>query len=999
MNITRKNFLRLTSATTMAAAIEAVVTACGGGGGGDSTSSSASPSTGTGTGTTPTGTTTPGISNASSGTGDGTTITPPTTPPASPSKSGYWSNPLTWASAGTPAGFIPTASDNIYISSAQTVYLDGDAVCATLTIYGTLRSLDTPTQNINLTTGNINVMGSGALQIGTEAAPFPAAYKATITLNGAEVGRVSRTVQGSRLGFSNSGEGRSIRVEAGGALRLVGAPLTYTRTKLNAHAAAGASSFTLADNTGWKTGDEIVIGTTDFYGVAEPEKLTLNRDASGFNVSTTTPIAAARWGVMQYVTNTGMSVTPGALTGAPVNTPTQLDERAFVINLTRNIIVQGANDTAWTSNKFGAHCMFMGRASEVILNRVQFRRVGQAGALGRYPIHWHMMSYSMPSGMNAVSDGTFLGSAIGNHYAKSCSISESGQRMMTIHGTHGVTLDANVGYDITGHAIFLEDGSEQNNFITDNVVIKVRAPTATNKLLNHDIPADPVSNGYQGVGITGFNGSSGIWNTNPNNSIIGNWINNAEGTGIWNAFALKCFGLSTNVAIAPNNFVFKAFQNNIAFGNKGVGVQTNRPPVDDIGNTGDGATYTYLANFQNSPVVGTQVFKNSAGGYSNRVSLASYQYFVCADNAGMDVFGQSSGGTATNFLNVGESLNNSTSKAISSVRAAFATYHELLNFQNGIVVNFPWIDGVFPTTSNTKAGGGMFRLDDLYTLGIFFFSQVSGNMRINSPTTYRTKPPNIDGSPLATGSGSGSRNWTLAGAIRDLNGNFVPAGNHWVYDDPFFTYEATSPTQVVPFGNNGVYTSDRYFSVGNFNHTDDSGLDFQMNLPMAVTRLDTTNTTQGVWIVGDGLVSPQLGWMRHFSPKNGGRYKLQFPGHIATTVVQFDVNAMDNASDIFLIGVEWSNNVPAKVYQRAEHFNSYTGNVPNNPGNSSISRVLTLTTSFSNVLADTTGTIYWQDTTNNTVWFQVRVGSLALANTYFDPYINIYKSVSIAITA
>lgn len=996
MNITRKNFLRLTSAATVSTAIGAAVTACGGGGGGgggggSSASSSTSSGSGTGTGTgTPTG----------SGAGDGTVITPPTVPPATPSATGFWSDPATWAGPGVPAGYIPTAADNIYITSAQTVYLDSTAICATLTVYGTLRSLPSPTGNISLTTGNINVMGSGVLQIGTDVSPFPAAYTATITLNGAEVGRVTRNVNGTNLGFSNSGEGRSIRVEAGGVLSLVGSAPTYKRTKLNAHAAAGANSFTLMDNTGWKANDEIVIGTTDFYGVSVPEKLTLSANASGAVVTTTSAIATKRWGLLQYVTDSGMSLTPGALTGAPSGAPTVLDERAFVINLTRNIVVQGANDIPWTSNKFGAHCMFMGRTSTIKLDGVQFRRMGQAGALGRYPIHWHMMSFNMPSGVNAVSDGTFLGAVVGSHYAKNCSISESSQRMITIHGTQGVTLDSNVGFDITGHAIFLEDGSEQDNIITNNVVMKVRAPTSTNKLLNHDVAASAV--GTEFIGVTGVNGTSGIWFTNPKNTLNGNWVNDAAGTGIWNAFATQCFGLSIGVAISPYTKIFTSFQNNIAYGCNGVGVQTNRPPINDKGDLSDSTTYQ--GSFFTNPVIGTQVFKNRAGGYSNRVLDAQYQSFICADNAGMDVFGQAQNerSIAVNFLNVAESLNNSTSLAVSSKRTAFATYHELLNFQNGIVVGYSYISGSFYNDSSLATGGGIFRLEDLYLQPIFTFYADTGNKLINTPAPYRSKPPNIDGASLAIPSKPGFyRNWTLAGAIKDVNGMFVQAGNYWVYDDPFFTYTATNVTQVAPNGTNGVSTPDRYFGVQGFSHTNDiSAFDYIFNLPLTVTRQDSNGNTQGTWVVGDGLVAPVLGWMRHFAPHNGGRYKLQFPGFIATTVVQFDVILMDNVNDIFLIGVEWSNSVPAKVIQRASQFTSFSGaGVPASPGNSSISRVLTSTGSFANVVADQTGTIFWQDTTNNLVWFKVKVGSLAQANAYGSGSRGVYKPVSIAVTA
>jgi hypothetical protein len=1005
MNITRKNFLRLTSATTMAAAIEAALTACGGGGGGGggSSSSSASISAGAGAGTV---STTP--SNPSSGTGDGSIITPPTTPPASPSKSGYWSNPLTWAAPGMPAGFVPTASDNIYISSAQTVYLDGDAVCGTLTIYGTLRSLDNSSpdlKSISLTTGNINIMGSGALQIGTETAPFPTNFTATITLNGAEVGRVRRTVLGSSMGFTNSGEGRSIRVESGGKLSLIGIAPATKRTKLAAHAAAATKNFTVIENAGWKINDEIVIGTTDFFGVSVPEKLVITAvNTTTKTISTSTGITSKRWGVMQYVTDQPTSVTGESVVGittnpnyvttnGPVGTPTSLDERAFVINLTRNIVVQGANDTAWASNKFGAHCMFMGRTSDIKLDGVQFRRVGQAGALGRYPIHWHMMSFNMPSGMNAVSDGTFLGAVVGNHYAKNCAISESSQRMIVIHGTHGVALDSNVGFDITGHAIFMEDGSEQDNVITNNVVIKVRAPTTGNRLQSHDAAAT-----YLGLGVNQTVGTAGIWNTNPKNTFTGNWINDSEGAGFWNSFAETCFGLSVNVAISPFKIPFTLIDNNWAYGCSGAGALTNDRVINDLGETGQ---TPYAADFTGSPVQRYNLFKNAAGGYSNRITTGQYQAFICADNAGMDVFGQATIDTSLmkNTLSVAESLNNSNSRRLSSYRAAFATYHELLNFKDIMAVGFTYIKGalLYPTVSAN--GGGLFRIWDLYLQPYFSFSLNTGFKLINCDAPFRTLPPAYDGQP------DNNRHWTIAGAIKDTHGIFGIQGKYWVYKMPFFTYGITNQTDITPgVPENGVATTDKYYGVGNFmNGTDTTKL-----LPLNVSRQDSNGTEVGSWTVADGSNSTQLGIMRHFSAHNGGRFVMSNPTSPAPNYFDFEVMGMDGPNDIFMVGVPFGSAYTPRVFQEANGRYNRVGAQVNMSNTaraiaSGRGRLLTSTPSLANVASDTTGTLFYRDTVNNLVWMQVKLYALstaAISSGYYgtDPLDNEYRSTTITVS-
>jgi hypothetical protein len=963
MKLTRKNFLRWATAAG-AAAVNSALSSCGGGGSGGSG-------------------------------GSGAAVDPSSSPSA---VSGAWSNPVTWG------GSIPSASDAVAISSGHTVILDTAAICASVDIQGTL--VADLTKSISLTAGFINVGANGDWSVGSTGAPYPSIYTCIITLNGAESGRTPRTVSGTTLGFTNSGVGRSIQVQPGGKLRFIGSAPVIKRTKLNASASNGATSFTLADSTGWKSGDEIVIGTTDFYGVASSQKLTLAANASGATITTSTGIAGARWGALQYVTDSGMSLTPGALTNPPAGAPTVLDERAFVAHLSRNIIVQGVDDDAWTNNKFGAHCMFMGRNSSIQLDAVQFRRVGQAGALGRYPVHWHMMSYNMPNGMNQPSGGTFLGAVVGSHYIKNCVIEESGQRMVVIHGTHGVTCDSNVGYDITGHALFLEDGAEQDNVITNNVVMKVRSPTAANRLLNSDQTA-PID--FELTGNFQPLGTAGIWFSNPKNTLTGNWVNDSEGSGIWQAFASQCFGLSVNVAMAPNTIPITAISNNWAYGNKGIGIQTNRPQINDKGDAQDGTAYE--ASFIANPISDLKMFKNSAGGYSNRVFEAQYSGFICADNTNMDVFGQANVDTsfAQKFLVVAESLNNATSRRLDTKRSAFATYHELLNFKNGIAVGYDYITGSRLYDDNTFTGGGLFRMEDLYTQPVFTFSLNTGIKQINSTAPYRTRSANIDGYPIIPPSNlAKSRNWALAGVIKDVNGLFVPVGKYWVFNNPFFTYGLSGSTSVYAgvdtMDSNGVYTDDRFFGVIPTDHTADSFADSINILPITVLQQDAGGVTQGAWEIGDGAISPKLGNMRHFAVRNGGRYKVGFPGNVATSVAEFKVSLMDDVNDIFLLGVEFSGAVTAKVIQRAQQFNGRVGRVPSVPSladrSAGIARQLNLAGSFANVVADTTGEIFWQDTSSDLVWFKVRVGSLALSyNAYPTGAGAPYKPVAIAVTS
>ncbi len=51
-------------------------------------------------------------------------------------------------------------------------------------------------------------------------------------------------------------------------------------------------------------------------------------------------------------------------------------------------------------------------------------------------------------------------------YVKANSIHHSYQRACTTHGTRNWEVRDNVAFDVMGHAYFVEDGNEQNNYIT-----------------------------------------------------------------------------------------------------------------------------------------------------------------------------------------------------------------------------------------------------------------------------------------------------------------------------------------------------------------------------------------------------------------------------------------------------------------------------------------------------------------------------------------------------
>jgi hypothetical protein len=69
-------------------------------------------------------------------------------------------------------------------------------------------------------------------------------------------------------------------------------------------------------------------------------------------------------------------------------------------------------------------------------------------------------------------------------YIKECSIHQSFNRAVNIHGTNYVTVERNVIYDIMGGAFFLEDGVEIGNTFSSNLAVFVRSSSS---LLNEDL--------------------------------------------------------------------------------------------------------------------------------------------------------------------------------------------------------------------------------------------------------------------------------------------------------------------------------------------------------------------------------------------------------------------------------------------------------------------------------------------------------------------------------
>jgi len=361
--------------------------------------------------------------------------------------------------------------------------------------------------SIELTADYILVSSGGELHIGTENCPIT--EEVTITLAGT-----------SAYVDPNFGS-NFIGIASGGTLELHGAKaLGNSWTKISETAEAGATEIQVLGNTaGWEVGDVIVIATTDFSPL-QSETVTITQ-ISGSTISFTPALTYMHYGEITY----------------------EVDERAEVGLLTRNILIQGAPGTQY----FGGHLMIMRGFKAVHAEGIQLYNMGQ-DQIARYPFHFHLC--------NDVPEGT---------YVRYNSVYQSNFRCFTIHTTNGVLLEGNVAYDHYGHCYFLEDGIEQNNTFIGNLAILTRPKDFGQRI---------------GSDMTGT-GLSSYWISNVQNTFVDNAAAGSYTNGFWIITRLGARGLSAclpeyqNLPYVPANQLLISFVGNSAHScSFGLGIES-----------------------------------------------------------------------------------------------------------------------------------------------------------------------------------------------------------------------------------------------------------------------------------------------------------------------------------------------------------------------------------------------------------------------------------------
>jgi hypothetical protein len=354
-------------------------------------------------------------------------------------------------------------------------------------------------------------------------------------------------------------------------------------TRLLSTANVGATSIDLLTTVNWSVGDEIVVSSSSYAGNhLEILRILTNTTTSGHSVIT-----------FENITKQNMFYIPGTPpktlfyehwgdSSPEIHDSTySLENRAEVMNITRTNILKPVYEdgtplitcahtyslsscqnefnkkygtTGITLNTFrGPDIQFgMGSVGKVNIEQTEIRGFGKLGSMGKYPLHWHHVG-------NTYVDGIRKSYVYGNV------IRDSFQRCMTVHQTHGVSIRNNICFNNFGHAFFLEDGNETNNYFDSNIAIGTKVLLRGYQLISSDV-------------LTGsdlrFKSPASYWISNPNNTFTNNVAAGSDGSGFW--FALKDDnhkpyvdsdlgdGSKVLMPTAPNKTALGTFTGNIA---------------------------------------------------------------------------------------------------------------------------------------------------------------------------------------------------------------------------------------------------------------------------------------------------------------------------------------------------------------------------------------------------------------------------------------------------
>ena len=417
--------------------------------------------------------------------------------------------------------------------------------------------------DMTITADSIQVNG-GTLVAGEPDAPWDGNKLDVVLTDSYTKGIYSRSIDNGPMsvGISN----KALIVSNNGALKLYGkSGASWTRLAENAKAGASEILVESLEASSWQSGDEIVVTNSDFHDLSA----VYNGEQEYYTVSSMKKSMSERRKVRTVGASSGNGVkigldeplsynhyggnSPDTIAGRSV------DQRSEVLWLSRNIQIRGQKPKSvadlngfpsFSNTKtlyeqstvdpvFGGHIMIVPSADQAELKHVEIGPfMGQAGRLARYPLHFHRLK-----GKGSKS------------YVDSCTIHDTFQRSITIHDTRGLRIHNTASYNVRGHALFWEDGTETSGDIMNNIVVATQPQLVQDwrEDVHDDLP-------------------SAFWITNTNNKFENNVAADTNrGVGFWFKLDSHSEGelLSHPQAVASS---LMSFKNNKAHSNHFSGV-------------------------------------------------------------------------------------------------------------------------------------------------------------------------------------------------------------------------------------------------------------------------------------------------------------------------------------------------------------------------------------------------------------------------------------------
>jgi hypothetical protein len=226
----------------------------------------------------------------------------------------------------------------------------------------------------------------------------------------------------------------------------------------------------------WSSGDHLVLTSTDYLPGHSEEVVihSIADDTKGPLITLEKGVQFPHYGEAYDFSEIDSSSGPRKDPDGPKTLPARhIETRAAVALLSRSIMIasEGAEPVLqdrsvphFPEGYYGGHTLIRQGVKQLHIQGVEYYQLGQGGALGRYPVHFHM-DRSVPQ-----RSGEFEGT-----YIADSSIHESNTRFITIHATQGLLIARNVGYQSIGHGFYLEDATEINNKLYSNIGIQARA--------------------------------------------------------------------------------------------------------------------------------------------------------------------------------------------------------------------------------------------------------------------------------------------------------------------------------------------------------------------------------------------------------------------------------------------------------------------------------------------------------------------------------------------